>query len=57
MRCYRSAGRLTEAVSAYRRLRHTLSVVLGVAPSAQSETMYREIMSDLAHSEVLVTHD
>ena len=48
MRCYRRAGRMTEAVSAYRRLRQTLSVVLGVAPSAESEALYQEIVVDLA---------
>ena len=48
MRCYRRAGRPTEAVSAYRRLRQTMSVVLGISPSAESEALYREIMLDLA---------
>jgi len=48
MRCYRRMGRLTEAVSAYRRLRQTLSAVLGVKPSAESEAIYREIMDELA---------
>jgi ATP/maltotriose-dependent transcriptional regulator MalT/DNA-binding SARP family transcriptional activator len=48
MRCYRRAGRLTEAVSAYRRLRQTLSAVLGVAPSTESESMYRDLMRELA---------
>lgn len=47
MRCYRRCGRLTEAVSAYRRLRQTSSVVLGVAPSAQSEALYQEIILEL----------
>ena len=48
MRCYRHSGRLTEAVSAYRRLRQTSSVVLGVAPSAESEALYRDIILDCA---------
>lgn len=47
MRCYRRSGRLTEAVSAYRRLRQTLSAVLGIAPSPESEAIYREIMDQL----------
>jgi DNA-binding SARP family transcriptional activator len=48
MRCYRRCGRLTEAVSGYRRLRQTMSAVLGVCPSAESEALYRDIMLDLA---------
>lgn len=48
MRCYRRTGRMTEAVSAYRRLRQTMSVVLGVSPSAESEALYREIIAGLA---------
>jgi len=44
MRCYRSLGRHTEAISVYRRLRQTLSVVLSVPPSPESQTLYREIM-------------
>jgi LuxR family transcriptional regulator, maltose regulon positive regulatory protein len=50
MRCYRQTGRLTEAVSTYRRLRQTMSAVLGVAPSAESETIHREIMQELAEA-------
>jgi DNA-binding SARP family transcriptional activator len=48
MRCYRRSGRLTEAVSAYRRLRQTCSVVLGVTPAAASEALYQEIILELA---------
>jgi len=48
MRCYLRMGRLTEAISAYRRLRQTLSAVLGVKPSAESEAVYREVMRALA---------
>lgn len=48
MRCYWRMGRLTEAVSAYRRLRQTLSAVLGVRPSAESEAIYRDVMRELA---------
>jgi LuxR family transcriptional regulator, maltose regulon positive regulatory protein len=52
MRCYRCTGRMTEAVSAYRRLRKTMSVVLGVSPSAESEALYREIIAGLAADSV-----
>jgi LuxR family transcriptional regulator, maltose regulon positive regulatory protein len=48
MRCYQSLGRHTEAISAYRRLRQTLSVVLGVAPSAESQALYRTIVEACA---------
>ncbi|MFO1319356.1 MAG: BTAD domain-containing putative transcriptional regulator [Burkholderiales bacterium] len=47
MRCYRALGRPTEAIGAFRRLRQTLSVVLGVAPSAASECLYREVLAGL----------
>jgi DNA-binding SARP family transcriptional activator len=47
MRCYSALGRPTEAVSAYRRLRQTLSVVLGVAPSAESQRLHHEILATL----------
>lgn len=50
MRCYRSSGRLTEALSAYRRLRQTLSAVLGVSPAAESEALHREILGECASS-------
>lgn len=40
MRCYQRAERHTEAISAYRRLRQTLSAVLGVAPSGASRELY-----------------
>ncbi|HUF22478.1 MAG TPA: bacterial transcriptional activator domain-containing protein, partial [Burkholderiales bacterium] len=43
MRCYARQGRHAEAISTYRRLRQTLSVVLGVAPSAGTEALVREL--------------
>ena len=48
MRCYRRAGRLNEAVSVYRRLRQTLSVVLNVAPAAEAVDLYETVLADLA---------
>ncbi len=47
MRCYQTLERPTEAVAAYPRLRHTLSVVLGVAPSAESERLHRKILASM----------
>jgi DNA-binding SARP family transcriptional activator len=41
MRCYDRLDRLSDAMSAYRRLRQTLSVTLGVPPSPASERLYR----------------
>jgi DNA-binding SARP family transcriptional activator len=43
MRCYRELGRPAEGLAVYRRLRQTLSVVLGIAPTAQSEALYRSL--------------
>ena len=46
MRCYRALKRPTEAISAYRRMKQTLSVVLGVPPSAESQQLYDELVRD-----------
>ena len=43
MRCYRALGRPAEAMTAYRRLRQTLSIVLGIAPSPAAEALAREL--------------
>jgi DNA-binding SARP family transcriptional activator len=43
IRCHVRAGRRAEALGAYRRLRQTLSVVLGITPSASSEALYRTL--------------
>jgi LuxR family maltose regulon positive regulatory protein len=44
MRCYQRLGRHTEAISVYRRMRQTLSAVLSVAPSLETQTLYRTIL-------------
>jgi pentatricopeptide repeat protein len=44
MRCYLRLGRRTEAISAYRRMKQTLSVVLGVPPSETSQHLYQELL-------------
>jgi DNA-binding SARP family transcriptional activator len=46
MRCYRAQGRTAEAMSAYRRLRQLLSVVLGIAPSDGSQALARSLQGD-----------
>ena len=48
MRCYQALGRPAEAITAFRRLRQTLSVVLGIAPSPAAETLARELREDSA---------
>lgn len=43
MRCYHRLDRLPEAVSAYRRLKQTLSVLLSLPPSAGTEKLYQTL--------------
>lgn len=43
MRCYHRLDRLPEAVSAYRRLKQTLSVILSLPPSDGTEKLYRTL--------------
>lgn len=44
MRCLDRLGRRTEAISAYRRMKQTLSVVLGVPPSDASQKFYQNLL-------------
>ena len=46
MRCNLALGRYAEGMSAYRRLRQTLSVVLGIVPSEQSQALARSLQCD-----------
>ena len=39
MRCHAATGRSAEGIATYRRLRQTLSVVLGLKPSTQTEQL------------------
>jgi two-component SAPR family response regulator len=43
MRCHQAQGRIAEALSAYRRLRQTLSIALGISPSSSVEAVAREL--------------
>jgi hypothetical protein len=43
MRCYLALQRAAEGMTVFRRLRQTLSVVLGVAPSPASEAAARAL--------------
>jgi len=45
MRCYRELGRTADALSAYRRIRQTLSVTLGAKLSPETEALARSITS------------
>lgn len=45
MRCHHCLGRNAEGLAVYRRMKQTLSVVLGIAPSAESETLHRALLS------------
>jgi two-component SAPR family response regulator len=43
MSCYASLGQKAEALSLYHRCRKILSLVLGIAPSSETETLYQTI--------------
>ena len=43
MRCYDRLNRRTEAMSAYRRLRETLSITLGVSPSSATQRLFETL--------------
>ena len=45
MRCYERLGRRTEAISVYRRMKQTLSVVLGVPPSEASQMYFQDLLN------------
>ncbi len=44
MRCYEQLAKRTEAFSVYRRLKHTLSVVLGVPPSDAAQRLFQDML-------------
>ena len=44
MRCYEKLGKRSEAFSTYRRLKHTLSVVLGVPPSEATHQLFERLL-------------
>jgi LuxR family transcriptional regulator, maltose regulon positive regulatory protein len=50
MRCYGRQQRATEAAAVYRRMRQTLSVVLGISPSAASDRLFRETVYPSDHA-------
>jgi LuxR family transcriptional regulator, maltose regulon positive regulatory protein len=46
MHCMMQLERRAEGMAAYRRLRQTLSVTLGIAPSAQSEKLFKALQDN-----------
>jgi LuxR family maltose regulon positive regulatory protein len=46
MRCHMRLDRRAEGMAAYRRLRQTLSVTLGISPSTQSEQLFKSLKGD-----------
>lgn len=44
MRCYQKMGRPSEALSVFRRLRHTLAAVLATKPSPEAEALYQSAL-------------
>lgn len=45
MICYQRLGRRAEALATYNRCRHTLSAVLGVEPSRETEVIYKSLLT------------
>ena len=45
MACYGRLGETVKVIQVYRRLKATLSSVLGVEPSPKTETLYRTLIS------------
>ena len=45
MRCYERLGKRSEAFSVYRRLKQTLSVLLGVPPSDATQRLFQDMLS------------
>ena len=45
IRCFTAIHRPADAVAVFRRLRQTFSVVLGLAPSHESELLVRSLRS------------
>ncbi len=48
MRCYAATGRSAEGIAVYRRLRQTLSVVLGLKPSTRTEQLAQLLRDESA---------
>jgi DNA-binding SARP family transcriptional activator len=44
MRCYERLGQRAQALSAYRRLKHMLSVLLGVPPAESTRRLFEQML-------------
>lgn len=49
MRCYERLGRRSEAFSVYRRLRDTISVVLGIPPAEETNRLFHDMLERQRH--------
>src|SRR6185369_12826930 len=43
MICHRARGRIADAMNVYRRCRENLSIILGIAPSAETVALYNSL--------------
>ena len=57
MRCYERLDKRTEALSVYRRLKQTLSVVLGVPPSDATQGLFQDMLQRQSETGVLPVPD
>jgi len=57
MRCYERLDKRTEALSVYRRLKHTLSVLLGVPPSDATQRLFQDMLQRQSEAGVLAEPD
>ena len=51
MRCHAALGRHADALGAYRQLRETLAVTLGIDPSPATQALYRTLQASRSRSE------
>ncbi len=57
MRCYEIQGKRSEALSAYRSLKHTLSVLLGVPPSETTQKLFQDMLQRQSETGALAGPD
>ena len=50
MHCYLVLGRPAEGLGVYRRMRQTLSVTLGLSPSPESDSLYKQLLTPASSS-------
>lgn len=57
MRCYERMGKRAEAFSAYRRLKQTLSIVLGIPPMEETRALFQQMLERQKASGIAVDAD